>query len=521
MSERLQKAVSYALGAGYQLEKGAFELLQTLSQREDPMKLMEKAIEKAEMIPTKPLFIGRDFLGEIVDEIFPKEGVEAAPLQPSPPSPMVPFKTQKKVFRAYAKDVAPEIKVLEDPTDKICTTGSLGEYLEYFQDRFKRLERLFRRRMDTKDATPISEALKAPDNSKVKIVCMVTEKREAKQRIFLRVEDLEASATVLVQPGANSSIMEKARATLLDQVVCISAIKGRNDLLIAEDIVLPDVLPKKPNVSSVPVYAALISDLHVGSGMFLRKPFSHFILWLKGKFGDERLRRVAGHVKYVVIAGDLVDGIGVYPGQAKELAIRDVHRQHRMLAKLIAQIPEYIEVIVIPGNHDASRKALPQPAIPKDYAEPLYEAREIHSLGNPSTISLHGVELLLYHGRSLDDVIGSVPNVGFNSPEKAMRLLLQCRHMAPTYGQRTPIASEKRDFMIIERVPDIFHAGHIHVLKHDTYRGVLLLNSGAWQGQTDYQKKMGLTPTPGIAPIVNLQTLEVTTLDFKTAEAWT
>ncbi len=129
-------------------------------------------------------------------------------------------------------------------------------------------------------------------------------------------------------------------------------------------------------------------------------------------------------------------------------------------------------------------------------------------------VRLQGVELLLYHGRSLDDVVGAVPDVSFQTPERAMRLLLQCRHLAPIYGKRTPIAPETRDFMVIERLPDIFHAGHVHVVGQEMYRGTLLVNSGAWQGQTEYQRKMGLTPAPGIAPVVNLQTLQVTPIDF-------
>jgi DNA polymerase II small subunit len=187
-------------------------------------------------------------------------------------------------------------------------------------------------------------------------------------------------------------------------------------------------------------------------------------------------------------------------------------------SKFLRQIPDYVELIIIPGNHDACRNALPQPAIPREYAEPIYEAREVHSLGNPSTISLHGVELLIYHGRSLDDVIANTPKSSFNAPEKAMKLLLQCRHLAPIYGQRTPIAAQPHDSLVIDRVPDIFHAGHVHVQAHSRYRGVLIVNSGAWQRQTEYQSKLGLEPTPGIIPVVNLQTLQVTTLNFVTKE---
>jgi DNA polymerase II small subunit len=46
------------------------------------------------------------------------------------------------------------------------------------------------------------------------------------------------------------------------------------------------------------------------------------------------------------------------------------------------------------------------------------------------------------------------------------------------------------------------------------YRGTLLINSGTWQRQTDFQRRVGLTPTPGIVPIVDLQNLTVSPFDF-------
>jgi DNA polymerase II small subunit len=502
MSENLRKAISLALEAGYQLDKDAFDFLESLPETEDPTALIEKAVKKAETLTEKPLFISCSFLKELLAE------------KTREPLPKTQLETVKKVFKPYAKEVDSEIKVIEDPTEKICTMGSVEDYLKYFRDRFKRLEKILRRRIDVKDALPISEALRAPKNSKVKVIGMLTEKRESKQRIFLRLEDTGAAAIVFVPQGVEETTRAKVQALLLDQVVCIIAVKSRNDLLVLEDVVFPDVPQRTPRKAPIPVYAALISDLHVGSKLFMEEAFNRFLLWLNGKLGNASQRELAGRVKYVIIAGDIVDGIGVYPGQAKELAVKDIYQQYNVASKFIQQIPEHAELIIIPGNHDASRKALPQPAIAKEYAEGLYEAREVLSLGDPCTISLHGVELLVYHGRSLDDVIATAPNQSFREPEKAMKLLLQCRHLAPIYGQKTLISPEHRDFMVIERIPDIFHTGHIHVEKHEAYRGVSLINSGAWQEQTVFQKKMGLEPTPGIVPIINLQMLQVSTMNF-------
>jgi DNA polymerase II small subunit len=86
--------------------------------------------------------------------------------------------------------------------------------------------------------------------------------------------------------------------------------------------------------------------------------------------------------------------------------------------------------------------------------------------------------------------------------------------LAPVYGGKTPLSPENRDFLIIERVPDILHSGHIHVLEYNNYRGVLVVNSGGWQQQTDYMHRLGFVPTVGKAPVVNLQTLEAKVIPF-------
>jgi len=508
VNEILQKAVSSIIEAGFQLDTEAFNFLNTLPQTEDILKLTEETIRKIRSASEKPLFISRDFLEQVAKEVL----LEGKELQLLPPSPTMT--EAKKAFHAYAKDIDADIKVIDDPTDKICATGAVEEYLEYFRDRFRKLRKILRQRMDAKDALSIMEALKAPVNSRVKIIGMVAEKRESKHNIFLQVEDLDTSITVLVSPNTNPSLKEKAQILLLDQVICVSGFKGKNDLLIAEDFVLPDIPQKKPQEASMPVYAMLTSDMHVGSKKFMHEAFERFLLWLNGKLGNEKMKYVANHVKYVVVAGDLVDGIGVYPKQMKELATKDIHKQYQEVASFIEQIPDYIELIVIPGNHDASRRALPQPAISKDYIEPLFEARKVLSYGNPCTISLHGVEFLLYHGNSFNDIVASVPGVSLQTPNRAMKILLQSRHLAPVYGKGTLIAPELRDYLVIERIPDVLQTGHVHVQRHDVYRGVLMVNSGAWQEQTEYQKRMGLLPTPGIVPVVNLQTLQVTSLDF-------
>ena len=96
-----------------------------------------------------------------------------------------------------------------------------------------------------------------------------------------------------------------------------------------------------------------------------------------------------------------------------------------------------------------------------------------------------------------------------------MELLLRCRHVAPTYGSSTPIAPEREDRLVISTTPDIFHMGHIHIFGTKKYKGSTLIASASWQNQTPFQVRVNLTPTIGVAPIVDLQTHKVIPIDFK------
>src|SRR5665647_185688 len=510
--EKLQKAIEATITAGYQLNSEAFEFLSQNAETKDPVDLMNLALEKLQGLEEKPIFIDKRFLEILVEQIA--LATQKIQLPQQQVREIQKTDTNEKKFYPYAKDIQADLKILDDATGKLSSNGTLDEYLLYFQDRFKRIEHLLRQRIDVRASTPILEALKSPAKTKLKIICMLTEKRESKQQMILSVEDLQGSATVLVPQKAPEDVRKKALQILPDQVICLAVIKTRTNLFLAEDIIFPEIGKRPQQRASEPIYAVLTSDIHIGSNKFQKEAFKRFILWLKGKHGNEEMKEIASKVKYLLIAGDIVDGVGIYPNQERELVIRDVHKQYDFAAKYLEKIPEYIEIIISPGNHDASRKSLPQPAISQDYLRALQGKKNFHSVGSPCLLSLHGVEVLMYHGRSLDDIVSVIPGMDHQHPEKSMKLLMQSRHLAPLYGGKTMLSPENRDYLVIDKVPDIFHAGHVHVNGLCNYCGVLVVNSGGWQEQTDYMEKLGLVPTPGLVPVVNLQTLEITVLSF-------
>jgi DNA polymerase II small subunit len=501
-----KQVIEHLLSAGWQLDTEAFDLLQTSPGLLDHEKLTDELLAAAQRHDIGQHLIGR----EIAEQVLSRLRSAGQDTQVS---------ESVRVEVPFAAEIESRVKVLKDHSNVAGFGGSIEEFNLHFRDRFTKLRDILQRRSDARDASTISNALSAQPNEKVKLIAMIMEKRERGERLFLTVDDLEDTAHVLIQSDRDRQLYEMALRAPLDEVVCIEAVKGRGNLLVAERITLPDIPDRKPRGADEEVYAVLLSDVHVGSKKFLEDAFSRVMLWLNGKLGTSQQLQVARRTKYAIVVGDLVDGIGVYPRQEDELTIPDIYEQYKFAAKFIQQIPDYIEVILIPGDHDAVRQALPQPPMLKEFAEPVYEARTVIALGNPCEVELHNVRFLLHHGRSLVDLLTSAPGMSFQRPERAMELQLRCRHLAPEYGNRTSIAPSRVDHLVIEEPPDVFHSGHIHVFGHENYRGTLIVNSGAWQAQTEYQQRLGLEPTPGLLPVVNLQTLKLAVTNFMSTGA--
>lgn len=71
--------------------------------------------------------------------------------------------------------------------------------------------------------------------------------------------------------------------------------------------------------------------------------------------------------------------------------------------------------------------------------------------------------------------------------------------------------------MVIEKVPDILHMGHVHKNGLGNYHGVKIVNSGTWQAKTEYQTILGHQPTPCIVPVYDAKSDSFISLDFGAA----
>ncbi|MBI5046597.1 DNA-directed DNA polymerase II small subunit [Candidatus Micrarchaeota archaeon] len=410
-------------------------------------------------------------------------------------------------FTPEAKDYSSNIQVnhTRDVTGKSRTKGEVENFINYFRNRYDRLSKMLRRNGVT--SIEISDA-KRHLNEKVRITVLISNKSETKKgNLLFDVEDMSGAFKVVVSASKqNDSVMKKARSVLTDDVVAITG-KVLEPYIIAEDIEWPDLpVVREKKTVEIDVATAYLSDIHLGSRYFLQKQLNAFSSWIKG---HGEARELAGKIKYIVVAGDIVDGIGVYPNQEKELIIKDIYQQYKLFDDFVEGLPDYLEIIVAPGNHDAVRRGEPQPAIGTD----LIAAPDIVRVGNPSSVSIEGIKHLIYHGTSMDSMIANLPGMSYMHPEKVMVEYLKRRHLSPIYGGNL-IIPENIDYMVIEDPPDIFHSGHVHKNGYTQYRGTLVINSGTFQDRTDFQIKQGHVPTPGLVPVYEMKTGRLRTLDF-------
>ncbi len=420
-----------------------------------------------------------------------------------------------KSWKPKAREYDSEIKMIKDVTGNSCCEGTTTDFNKLFTNRFESVKKILRKqRRELANAIPLSRVKKS-GLKEIQIIGIVKEVRNTKNGHRLIILEDDTDEAVCIALKQNREIHSIAQEVILDEIIGITANISKNgDLLVVENIVYPDIsIQNQRHTSEVPVFAAFCSDIHIGSKQFMGDQWNSFLRWINGQMGNSRQRDVASKIKYLVIPGDVVDGIGIYPNQETELSIVDVYRQYEELAKELRNIPDHISIIMQPGNHDAVRPAEPQPTFEKEIQD-LFSGMDITFLGNPSYFSLHGVEILSYHGQSLLDFATNIQHLKYNDPAETMKVMLKKHHLAPTYGGYTPLAPEHEDYMLIDRIPDIFVTGHVHLAQISDYRGVTLLNASSWQAQTNYQKMLNFIPDPAKLPIVDLKTNNVTMMDF-------
>ncbi len=416
-------------------------------------------------------------------------------------------------FKPFAMEMDANYSINNRKTER--TEGTASDFVNYFRSRLAKIKTILESHAAAAGLLRNLEALKGlTDGREVSIVGIVADKFVTKKgNVMLVLEDETGEAKVMFMNGTGQKakeLFENGGKIINDEVVAITG-KISGPFVIANQVLWPDIpIRTKKNIED-DIAIAFMSDIHVGSKRFMQKNFESMIKWLNGN-GEQRHKELAGKVKYIVMAGDVADGVGIYPGQDRDLAILDLYAQYQELFNYIDAIPDYIHVFLLPGNHDAVQRAEPQPPLGSDILKG-FKRDNVHIISNPSYVTAHGLDILAYHGTALDSVIAAIPGMSYAHPEKVMIEMLKRRHLSPVYGGNVIVPS-REDNLVIDKVPDILHMGHIHKNGISSYHGVEIVNSGTWQARTDYQIMQGHIPTPCVLPVYEAKSKNFTSISF-------
>lgn len=417
-----------------------------------------------------------------------------------------------------------DVKIVRSHVSEI-KKREVAHFVSYFKNRFDKVRDILLGHVELTNAISIKRVLEKKAKEKVAFIGMVREKAVTKKgNIILELEEPSGKTIKVVVNKERKELVESIMKVVYDEVIGITGSVGEG-IFFANSIIFPDI-PLGKELKKLPdnYFTAFISDIHVGSKMFLADEFDRLVGWINGEVGTPEQKDIAKRIKYLFVVGDIVDGVGIYPEQDKELTIKDIYEQYNEAARQFSRMRPDLQLIMCGGNHDAMRLAEPQPLLDKRYAKALYELPNITMVNNPAVVNIHssqnfpGFDVLMYHGYSYDYYVANVDELrnsgGYDRADLIMKFLLQKRHLSPSHGSTLYLPDTQTDPLVIDMVPDIFVSGHIHKANTGQYRNISTISSSCWQAKTIFQERVGHKPEPARVPVVDLKTRQIKMMRF-------
>lgn len=400
---------------------------------------------------------------------------------------------------------------------------SVSNFVNHFNTRFRLASGLLRSRPELQNLSSIIRLKARTFPSAVSIIGIVNERQETKNKnIIVTLEDKTGQQSVIINKN-RPDLYKEAKDLVTDEVIGVAG-SYKQGILFANTIVFPETPLLEIKKSPVEEYLACMSDLHFGSKQFMSEEFNRFLSWVNLETGTQRQKEIAGKLKYILIAGDIVDGIGVYNNQHLELTIHDLKEQYDACAKALSEIPGHINIVISPGNHDAVRMSEPQPPLDNEFTKNLTKLKNVLLVSNPASLRIgakdgfSGFNCLLYHGYSFDYYVANVDSIrlngGYERADLIMKFLLKRRHLAPAHTSTLISPTSEYDALFIEPVPDFFVTGHIHRTSISDYKSTTLVSGSCWQSMTSFQERLGHNPQPARLPLINLKTRDASIINF-------
>jgi len=216
-------------------------------------------------------------------------------------------------------------------------TGEYGDFVKVFRDRYEKLSKQLRGRVNHRPTDAVESM--GGGATRPSSEWSPTFARRQAATGWSNSRDTNGTFPCLIMKDRKWA--DQVQELLFDEVIAVEGTLADDaGILFVDSMHFPDV-PRtfKPSTADRHVQAALISDVHVGSQEFMEDAWHRFADWLHTE--------EAASIEYLLIAGDMVEGVGVYPDQDEELDVVDIFDQYRAFSEYLKGSPRR------PGNpHD-------------------------------------------------------------------------------------------------------------------------------------------------------------------------
>ena len=233
-------------------------------------------------------------------------------------------------FPLEAREVDSEIEIHFDITGQSSTEGRISDMQSCFKSRLAQIRSMMishgvlpRRPISNSEAWRNRRRLTNKE-SEFTIIGLSSDVRWTKNGwMSFVLEDESTQIRCMIKPPSDASPLHPSLDGLMDdEIVGVSgnfSSGEREPILWVQNIHKPPLgqHSKSQAGEDSAVSAAFLSDVHLGSKTFLAPQWEKMVQWFKHD-------PLAKTVKYFVLTGDGVDGVGIYPGQERHLSITDL-----------------------------------------------------------------------------------------------------------------------------------------------------------------------------------------------------
>ena len=405
---------------------------------------------------------------------------------------------------------------------KLPQEPKINAFRQLFIDRYQQLSTILAKNLPTNE-TIMSHYLQETDALEKRegvLIGMIHDTQVLHtNRFVIQLEDPVSGRPIKCVIVQDSASFPDYRNVLRDSIIGVSGIlpkkfqHGKITAFWGKDIYRPSfkdhiaILNGKQNSKVL-----CLADIHYGSEKFSKNLLSRLIAFLNEEIVSPEIPLSPREINVIIIAGDLVEGTS----QNSENQLTDSYEaQYRQLAEILAKIPSRIKIITIPGEHDASQLAIPQPAIDKKIGKSMYTLSNVQNHGNPLRLTINGMKFLVFHGQGSDNIFQNLFKIKEQNPVIGVSQLLEYRHLSPEYGSFISIAPYPKDYLVINEIPDVLITGHLHIASFGIYKGVRIVSCGSLKHPGSTHSKTKIESSVGVFPVIDTTTGEVTLFDLK------